>query len=555
MDHAAVTADLAIGYVERSGYYTALNEHVAGKGPPLIVTGEPGAGKSALLSNWAVSYRTRNPKESVVVHFVGASSESADHTALIRRIILELIAWSETDSKDRGGEGFEIPLDPAKLVDDFSRWLAKSSNSRRLVLVIDGLDHLENKRNALDLQWLPRALPHNVRLVVSVSPGPSLDALENREWSLLNVEPLEPGECEELIEAYFARFGKRLGKEQVATISAEPQSASPLFLSTVLSELRVFGHHDRLNEIIQAHFKAEILDELFARQLERFERDYEDVHPGLVGETLSLIWASRDGLTETEIRELAGVPPAGWSPLVLALEPSLLERSGLLSFANSHFRSAVETKFIGSPEARREAHHRLRVHFEHQELGDRQLAELPWHLKEEGASKQLKEYLTRLDVFEAFDGDYFKRGELVGHWHELRERYDLALEYQRSLNEFRETAPFERLYHKQLQAVALFLKRMDRLDVAIQLLEELLVVKRRLFGDLHPESARLLANLAESYLASSSRRYAILSWKLKRLPLGWFDDVAKRNQAAQERSRDGKFATKGQRTQEVTSSG
>jgi integrase len=51
------------------------------------------------------------------------------------------------------------------------------------------------------------------------------------------------------------------------------------------------------------------------------------------------------------------------------------------------------------------------------------------------------------------------------------------------------------------------------------------------------------------------RECATLSWKLKRLPRQWFDDDASRNQAADERSRDGKSATNGQETQEVASTG
>jgi len=51
------------------------------------------------------------------------------------------------------------------------------------------------------------------------------------------------------------------------------------------------------------------------------------------------------------------------------------------------------------------------------------------------------------------------------------------------------------------------------------------------------------------------RECATLSWKLKRLPCRWFDGDASRNQATDERSRDGKSATNGQETQEVASSG
>ena len=48
---------------------------------------------------------------------------------------------------------------------------------------------------------------------------------------------------------------------------------------------------------------------------------------------------------------------------------------------------------------------------------------------------------------------------------------------------------------------------------------------------------------------------AIVSWKLKRLQTSWFDGVGQQQQAARERSRDEKFATFGEETQEVSSIG
>lgn len=43
-------------WVGRASYLEALDAHAAGEGPPLVLLGESGSGKSALLSNWALHW-------------------------------------------------------------------------------------------------------------------------------------------------------------------------------------------------------------------------------------------------------------------------------------------------------------------------------------------------------------------------------------------------------------------------------------------------------------------------------------------------------------------
>ena len=47
----------------------------------------------------------------------------------------------------------------------------------RYVLLIDGLNNLEDLYGAAELLWLPSELPPNARLVLSTLPGPALDEL------------------------------------------------------------------------------------------------------------------------------------------------------------------------------------------------------------------------------------------------------------------------------------------------------------------------------------------------------------------------------------------
>src|SRR5690348_4772666 len=69
-------------YIGRAAYIRALDEHAVEDGPPLVVLGESGGGKSALLANWAEDWRRQNPAGIVIAHYIGASVDSADWAAM-----------------------------------------------------------------------------------------------------------------------------------------------------------------------------------------------------------------------------------------------------------------------------------------------------------------------------------------------------------------------------------------------------------------------------------------------------------------------------------------
>ena len=111
----------------------------------------------------------------------------------------------------------------------------------------------------------------------------------------------------------------------------------------------LWGDHLTLDQRITHYLSAPTVPDLYRRILERYEEDYERDRPGLVRDAVSLISAARRGLSESELLEMLGpgggrLPEAIWSPLSLAAERSLLNRSGLIGFSHSYFRQAVRDK-------------------------------------------------------------------------------------------------------------------------------------------------------------------------------------------------------------------
>lgn len=416
LDHEAFAEARRKVYIGRQEYFDKLDAHASSDGLPLVLLGDSGSGKSALLANWTDRYREKHPEDFIICHYIGGTPDSADHVAMLRRIMEEIRARCEPISKRgsaeiptlaKGGEGGfseDIPSDSRKVVEAFPLWLANAAAKGKLILVLDALNQLDDKDNALDLGWLPSFIPANVRLIISTLPGRSMDALNRRSWPELAVQLMNKDEQTQYIEKYLERSGRKLDDTQIGMVVNEEQTSNPMYLRTLLEELKTFGVYEKLSERISYYLRARTVERLFGLMLERLEAQYERDRTGLVKDVLTLIWASRKGLYETELLEMLGfdgnpMPRAHWSPLFLALEDSLVSRTGLLNFFHDYLKKAVEGKYLPNEEAKKSAHIRLADYFETRELDDRKVDELPWQLCQSDATEKLKKCVTDFEIF------------------------------------------------------------------------------------------------------------------------------------------------------------
>jgi len=518
MDHEAFAEVRRKTYIGREAYYTQLNDHVASDREPLVLLGESGSGKSALIANWIARYRKAHPDNFIITRFIGGTPDSADYVTLLRGIMEEIKVRYESDSEndekyhlatpqliDYDGQD-EIPSDPEKIKEAFPIWLAKASSmeskeDRRFILILDALNQLNDRDNASGLGWLPEYINPNVRLILSTLPGKSLEALQKREWPILTIAPLEFQERERFIREYLERFAKELRPTQVARIVQAELTTNPFFLRTLLEELRVFGIHEALDERIDYYLEAQTVEVLFTKVLERYERDYDRERPGLVGEAMSLIWAARNGLSEDELLELLGtndqlLPKADWSPLYLAAEESLVNRSGLLSFFHDFMRQAVEVRYLNRKEEKQKVHFRIADYFDRRVTDERKVNELPWQLCQSESWEKLKNCITNLEMFLNLATNE-KQIELTSYWLAMGERFDLAKEYTASLQKYEETAPNKEILSKIFHRVAFFLQVNAKFEAAQKIYQRTLSIKEDVFGLDHMETADCLNGLGE----------------------------------------------------------
>lgn len=508
--HDAFVARLAKVYIQREQYFARLNEYVKEDSPPLVVLGESGVGKSALLANWVRLYGgtpvslANSPR--LISHFIGSTSQSSDWVLMLKRIIQEINRLFNLQ--------VEIPDSFDALRTVFTDSLAKAGSSGRLVLVIDGLDKLADYEKALDLIWLPNRFPSNLRLIVSTLPGRTLDALSKRGWPTLDVEPLVPNESARLIKERLAQYSKKLGEEHIERITKASQTANPLYLNTLIEELRLYGDHETLHSRIEFYLAAPTVEKLYDKIIERYESDYELAQPGLVREATSLLWAAREGLSEAEMLELLGsadqpLPHIYWSPFYLAAEQLLVSRSGLLTFSNEYLRKAVKTRFLPDEQDERMAHQRLADYLQAKDYGvsrehayattlqDRwreDVSEFFWQVYKAQAWQQLYDLLTNwasLALAWLMDPT-----EILRYWREIEAHTNLSM-----IDAYRPVIQ-EPVQHGNQRKIAQLLALSGHVEEALQLQRALIELYRLPPDEFHAISVGVEIDIDEDLLHS-----------------------------------------------------
>jgi hypothetical protein len=445
--HRAFADARARAYVGRQEHFDQLEAHVAGRGPPLIVFGDAGVGKSALLASW-LSHRRGEPLEGgclfdpwwrravrtlrhpvdrvspvyLVLHCVGATPQSTTWPALAQRVLGDLV--------EQFGLTPNVPAQPSPLRTALARGLALASARGRILLILDGLDQLEDLEGPVGLDWLPEEAPSGVRLIVSCRRGPVLGELRRRRWAELQVKPLRRAEQRALVISFLGRYGKRLCSDAVEEITSARPAATPLYLRTLLEELRVLGRHEDLPVRLRHYLAAATTADLFTRVLARWEADFDTDCPGLVRDTMTFLWASRSGLTERELLALLKadgdpLPAPVWSPLYLAAESLLVNQSGLLTFVHLEARDAVERAYLSEERDRQRARRRLADYFAHRLWSPRTIAELPWQLTALAAWEELASVLA--DPLFFTNAWATRPQELKAHWAQVEQASPLRL--------------------------------------------------------------------------------------------------------------------------------
>eukprot|EP01122_Echinamoeba_exundans_P016140 TRINITY_DN808_c0_g1_i1.p1 TRINITY_DN808_c0_g1~~TRINITY_DN808_c0_g1_i1.p1 ORF type:complete len:1561 (+),score=259.18 TRINITY_DN808_c0_g1_i1:149-4831(+) len=344
-------------FVGRGSFISSLVSYCDSNKPPtevvrpMVVIGEPGAGKTSLMSSFVSQYSSamkNNEDTFVLFHFVGAAPGSTNIRHVLSRLVHEItLKFGDDDAKralaSLPEEYKDLKAHFLELVKNFG----KTKPLCRLVLILDALNQLEDSYQAHSLDWLPEDLPHNVRIVASTLRGAVYDAFERRPIEKLPVGGLSRAECIEIVEKTLGEYRKKLTSQQMDLLLRKSDSTKPLYLVVACEELRVFGVFEKLTDRIKS--MSDNVQSLFAEVLERLEGDHGEE---LVKTTMAFIACSRGGLLEDEMLHLLGnetdgpIPQSVWSRLFRALKAYLRPSGDVIDFFHQQLPKAVSRRYL-----------------------------------------------------------------------------------------------------------------------------------------------------------------------------------------------------------------
>ncbi|MEK4230853.1 DUF4062 domain-containing protein [Solibacillus sp. FSL H8-0538] len=391
-------------YLEKMTQYCLMQRR-----KPLVIHGPSGVGKTSLLAAWYDENHLLLKQQGVytIAHFIGVSPQSTDSLFIMKRIITEL---NEAFSLN-----IEIPSTYAELSVKFDFALEQAANKGKLLIMLDSIDQLvlTDKLQGDKPLWLPELVPSNICFIVSTTDqSKAFEMFKEYDWLKLGLDPLSVAEQEEMILMYLGMYSKGLDRKALGHILRHPLAVNPLFLMTLLEEIRLDGR-ENIIETIRHYMESETIEQLFMKKLERLENDYNKERPNLVQDTLSLLWSARNGLLESELKSLLGdidpltgekVPlsSAIWSPFYLAMESNLVNNGGLICLFHNYLRDAVQIRYLQKKANLKRYHGEIANHFAEENIyeSNRALYELPWQYIKTANWKKLYDLCADLSFVE-----------------------------------------------------------------------------------------------------------------------------------------------------------
>ena len=280
----------------------------------IIVTGQSGCGKSALLANWYKQHQN-DDEHNIICHFIGNGCLLADYQDVAQQLSQEI---------------------------EYHESIQPSDSERPLVVLLDGIDPVIGTEAQDPLEWLPANNGH-IRYVFSTNQDQDiLGILKGKGYPSIEVAPLNNPARTQMVEQ-FIHNGLQLTDEQVVRIVNDPESANPMVLKTLLQELSS-SKPEELDKDIDYYLEPCSISDYFQRILERRE-----AHMGefFAQHVLSILAAgASEGLTKEEIRKVCRMTnPTQWDGLITNFGSYLIKHKERYTLAHQLILEAISSRY------------------------------------------------------------------------------------------------------------------------------------------------------------------------------------------------------------------
>ncbi|XP_069820529.1 NACHT domain- and WD repeat-containing protein 1 [Dendropsophus ebraccatus] len=282
--------------------------HVKEKGvwPPLVIYGASGSGKTALMCKAFDMVKhsvANNGNYILVLRLLGTSPQSSEIHDVLKSICYQVCL-----ALDLPPPSPQVTNIYNETVRFFHQILTTVSNRKKenLVLFLDSLDQLSESDGAYHLHWLPKECPNNVHIILSTLPeeGGILNTLRENitdKTSYLEVQSLSDEQGSQMIEMLMSSAGRTLTHEQQKIVlDSFRKCGQPLLLKLAFDEARRWSSYTPTSEILIATNTKEAVHQLYQR--------LENIHGKiLISHALGYIVASRNGLSEAELKDILSI--------------------------------------------------------------------------------------------------------------------------------------------------------------------------------------------------------------------------------------------------------
>ena len=322
-------------FVGREEELDYLDNFVRSNRRHLVITGDSGMGKSALLADW-IRHNYKNDSFNLVYHFVGNSFVGSSYESVLHHLCDEIYDLYKID-KD--------PNRQEKPEDEAQRLVSELVNKQMpLVVVVDGINQIIAPKDEKLLLWLPSANEKVKFIFTTLRDDTTMQTFERRGYEVLTLEALSDTQREHFAIEYLEQVGKHLDGQLLQRIIHDAKNCNTLVLRTLLDELICFGSHEHLTARAEYYLSANSIPNFFDRVLQRMEQDYNN-DQDLVCRVLSLIASSEHGLSEEELLAITGFRQMDWHLFYCSFFNHLVEKEGLITFSHQYVTDAINRRY------------------------------------------------------------------------------------------------------------------------------------------------------------------------------------------------------------------
>lgn len=457
-------------------YQNVLDSFVKSSDFILVVSGKSGSGKSTLLANWLNTNVFENRFAANV--FVDSGIADNDFEKAIGFLYSELnynifgidcdlFEKSDTPIPSELGRlayvqaNFNLQSSIEKLA--WLPWVLGENVSEKILLFIDGIDHISN---TIPINTLFE-LKNRYQIVITASEDSDLLCQLMKYDRNLRVYSLDEVTDElksNIIDSVLERYGKKLSDLQKARVLSCSLMNNLVILHSFLDEIIEYGIYENIDIFISGYLAAYDELDFYNRVISRYETDYSF---DLVSQALSLIYYSGRGISEYDILSVIGVKTYQWSQFYTAFYRHLTIIDGLLRIQNKWIRQIISDRYGHLEDTSRR---KIIAH----SSWDQQRFEVPYQYYHLNETEML--YKTLCDLSYCFDDWYNYNKELLrDYWLSLKQSggyslhdYLLQISAKSELDYhgFEKFAEFASMFDDEIStSICMYEQAIKRLDV------------------------------------------------------------------------------------------